>query len=348
MPSNCPSKRSHALAPAASRKRWLGWAALLAAGLSLVACADDAQESAAASPGRTEIGEGDQQAALPQTACSERKSTKVPFTSIPGYQRLTKEPTTGPEKAILESDPGLPEWTVYRPENLDGDAKRPVLVWANGGCLKNGTLYGQWLLELASHGYLAIADGKPQAAGADPAAGGIRGFGADGKPMQEVIDWLTAENDRPCSPYYQKVDLSKIAVAGQSCGGMMAMSAAGDKRVTTAIIANSGLFARDQKVYAALHGPLAFLIGGRADIAFSNAEADFNAIQSVPMFMGNLEVGHGGTWNQQNAGEMGRVGLAWLDWQLKGDETAKKQFTGPDCGLCKSPSKWTVKKKKLD
>jgi hypothetical protein len=328
-------------APAA-RRRGTGLAALLAAFVSVGACAEDASESLDLAD-HAALGAPE----LAQTACSERTATKVPFTSIPGYQRLAKEPTTGPEKALLESNPALPEWTIYRPESLEGE-KKPVLIWANGGCLKNGTLYGQWLLELASHGYLAVADGKPQAANADPAAGGIRGFGADGKPMQEVIDWLTAENDRPCSPYYQKLDLSKIAVAGQSCGGMMAMSAAGDKRVTTAIIANSGLFARDQKVYSALHGPLAFLIGGRTDIASGNAEADFNAITTVPMFLGNLDVGHGGTWSQTNAGEMGRVGLAWLNWQLKGDETAAKQFTGADCALCKSPSKWTVKKKKLD
>jgi hypothetical protein len=47
-------------------------------------------------------------------------------------------------------------------------------------------------------------------------------------------------------------------------------------------------------------------------------------------------------------GEFGRVGLGWLNWQLKGDDTAKKMFVGADCELCKSPSMWVVKKKMLD
>ena len=132
---------------------------------------------------------------------------------------MTKEPTTGPLKPVLEADPGLADWTVYRPEMLGGERKHAILVWANGGCLRNGTLYGQWLLEIASHGFIALADGAPQAAGADPSAGGQRGFGADGKPQQMAIDWIVAENDRPCSQYYQKVDVTKIAVAGRSCGG---------------------------------------------------------------------------------------------------------------------------------
>jgi hypothetical protein len=49
-----------------------------------------------------------------------------------------------------------------------------------------------------------------------------------------------------------------------------------------------------------------------------------------------------------NGGEFGRVGLGWLNWQLKGDANAKKMFVGADCELCKPPSMWVVKKKMLD
>jgi hypothetical protein len=71
-------------------------------------------------------------------------------------------------------------------------------------------------------------------------------------------------------------------------------------------------------------------------------------ISTVPIFHANLDVGHGGTWEQKNGGEMGRVGLGWLEWHLRGDEAAKKLFVGADCELCKSPSKWVVEKKMLD
>ena len=34
-------------------------------------------------------------------------------------------------------------------------------------------------------------------------------------------------------------------------------------------------------------------------------------------------------------------------WQLMGDPAAEKRFSGPDCELCKPPSKWTVLKKMM-
>ena len=57
-------------------------------------------------------------------------------------------------------------------------------------------------------------------------------------------------------------------------------------------------------------------------------------------------MGHGGTYGQPNGGEFGKVAVAWLKWQLKGDKTAEKLFSGPDCGLCKD-TKWEYKKKKM-
>jgi hypothetical protein len=287
----------------------------------------------------------------PAVACNpaDKKPDPKPasFKQIMGYANLSKAPTTGPSAAVLEEDPGLPQWTVYRPEMLGGEQLHPVLAWGNGGCLRNGTLYGNWLLELASWGYIVLADGPPTAAGSDPVGAGMRA-GADGKVLTGAMDWLIAENDRPCSQYYKKVATTKLSVAGQSCGGLMALASAGDKRVTTAIIGNSGLFAANQATYSALHGPIAYLIGGPNDVAYQNAERDFMNINTVPLFYGNMNVGHGGTWNQANGGEFGRVGKGWLDWQLKGDMTASKMFVGPDCDLCKSPSMWTVKRKMLD
>jgi hypothetical protein len=163
-----------------------------------------------------------------------------------------------------------------------------------------------------------------------------------------AIDWIVAENERPCSQYYHKLDVQKIAVAGQSCGGLMSLAASNDPRLTTVIVFNSGLFAPDQAVYSGLHTPIAYFIGGMSDVAYSNAESDTSMINNVPLFYANLDVGHGATWMDTNAGEFGRVGLGWLKWQLNGDDAAKKMFVGADCELCKSPSMWVVKKKMID
>ncbi len=52
--------------------------------------------------------------------------------------------------------------------------EHPVLVWGEGGCAKNGLMFPEYLSEIASHGFVVIADGPPIArpAGAPPAGGG--------------------------------------------------------------------------------------------------------------------------------------------------------------------------------
>ncbi|WP_342671438.1 hypothetical protein [Nonomuraea candida] len=73
---------------------------------------------------------------------------------------------------------------------------------------------------------------------------------------------------------------------------------------------------------------------------------DWNRLPAgLPAFMGNLDVGHFGTYAQPNGGEFGRVGAAWLKWQLKGDATARAVFVGPACGRCSGP--WQVQRKNL-
>jgi hypothetical protein len=341
--SSAPRAPVGGTTPAADDSRPAGNGAIANAGSAGSGTAADA--GAGAATDSTQLpGAGD--------PCSDTTQERAPepasFTQIKGYETLMKEPTTGPERPVLESDPGLPEWTVYRPEQLENPTRRPILIWGNGGCLTNGTIQGQFLLEVASHGFVVVADGAPQPQGADPIAGGIRQGGADGKPMLMVLDWLAAENERPCSAYYHKLDVTKVAVAGQSCGGLMAEYASTDPRVTTVIVNNSGLFSRDAALYSKMHAPMAFLIGGMSDIAYANAEADIAAIDKVPIFSGNLDVGHAATWEEVNAGEFGRVALGWLQWKLQGDSMAQKMFAGADCELCTPPSMWVVKKKMMD
>jgi hypothetical protein len=275
--------------------------------------------------------------------------TPASFKFISGYASLTKEPTTGPNKPVLEVHAGFSDWTVYRPEPLVQEALHPIMIWAEGGCLQNSTIQGPALLELASWGYVVVADGKPQdrSTGADPAAGGIRS-GPMAEPMIMAMDWITAENERPCSPFYHKLDVTKIGTGGQSCGGMMTMLSAGDKRVTTPIVANSGVSGNNSALFETYHAPMLFMAGGSSDFLSTTATANVNAINNVPIFYGNQDVGHGATWESTNGGEFGRVMLGWLNWKLRGDSAAEKMFVGADCELCKSPSEWTIEKKMID
>ena len=63
-----------------------------------------------------------------------------------------------------------------------------------------------------------------------------------------------------------------------------------------------------------LHTPIAYILGGPTDIAYPNGMDDFARIEHVPVFAGNLPVGHGGTFRVPNGGDWARVadGLARL------------------------------------
>jgi hypothetical protein len=162
------------------------------------------------------------------------------------------------------------------------------------------------------------------------------------------MDWATQENDRPCSKYYRKLEPNNVAAMGQSCGGLHAYAVAKDPRVSTLVIWNSGLLNADQTILDSIHTPTAYFIGGMDDVSYPNADRDFKAItKDVSVFYGNLDVGHLATYSQDNGGEFGRVGAAWLRWQLLHDDgpEGKGMFVGADCGLCKTD--WVILKKNM-
>jgi hypothetical protein len=92
--------------------------------------------------------------------------------------------------------------------------------------------------------------------------------------------------------------------------------------------------------------PVLYVLGGPEDIAYANGMDDFYRLTNVPAFVANYPVGHGGTYRQPYGGEFTVPALAWLQWQLKGDEEAAKMFQGDPCGLALRDD-WTVEKNAL-
>ena len=271
----------------------------------------------------------------------------------------------GPYAVTVETDPSLPTHTLYRPTDLAPFAggKLPIVAFGEGGCANVGRAFQGFLTEIASHGFMVIATGPQDAPLPDYSA--IKP-GAPLPPMVmthdsqliDAIDWAIAQNGRADGRFRDRLDVKAIAVMGQSCGGLQAIAVSGDPRIKTSVIWNSGVFAAFPKglpkmsdaskdSLKAFHAPVAYFIGGPTDIAYANAEDDFQRIQGVPLFMGDLNVGHMGTYGQPNGGWFGEVGAAWLAWRLKGDERAGRMFAGPACGLCTDPA-WTIKKKNMD
>ena len=272
-------------------------------------------------------------------------------------QTLTVEDGgTGPFKAVMVQDRSLPTHTIFRPSDMSAvgktQARLPIVAWGNGACANSPWEHLNFLSEIASHGFLVIAvgpmptDDKPRGRGTTKAS-----------LMNDAINWAIAQNANASSPYAGKLDTSKIAVAGMSCGGLQALETAPDPRVSTVMVCNSGIFinprgamggmpnlAKDQ--LKKLHTPVIYILGGKKDIAYENGMDDFKQIAGLPAFAANLEVGHGGTYAQPHGGDFAKVATAWLQWQLKGDKTAAAMFEGESCGVSKMEG-WKVEKKNI-
>jgi len=285
------------------------------------------------------------------------------------HDRMPDTAGTGKYPAMKEEAASLPNHVLYRPKNLSGlgGTKLGVYLFGNGACVDDGASSRLHLLEVASHGYLAIAPGRilsgPGAKGAPPPAPSSQpaqlNVKSSYKDLLSAIDWATAQNADAKSPYYQRIDTGAIVASGYSCGGAQAMRVAADPRVKTLVMMNSGLFKDGESAaipemdvrkaaLKSLHTPVLYVIGGETDVAYANSQDDFSRIDQVPVFVANLKgVGHGGTYWEPNGGKAASTVVAWLDWQLRGDARAKKTFVGTDCGLCKDPA-WVVQKKRID
>jgi predicted alpha/beta-hydrolase family hydrolase len=268
--------------------------------------------------------------------------------------RTIEDGGTGPHKALMATDSTLATHTIFRPQDLRPFGKKlklPIIVWGNGACANSPWEHVNFLSEVASHGFLVIAIGPM------PAVGQRGGPGGPTKSalLTDAINWAIAQNGDKASPYYHKLDATKIAASGMSCGGLQALEVAPDPRLTTVMVCNSGILGNPgggmggmprltKDHLTKLHTPTIYLLGGEKDIAYNNGMDDFRRINHVPVFAANLNVGHGGTYSRPHGGDFAIVATAWFQWQLKGDRQAAKMFVGEPCGVAKMEG-WKVEKK---
>lgn len=212
------------------------------------------------------------------------------------------DPGSGKYPAHFVAEKTLANHTIYAPKNPPpSDVKMPVLIWGNGGCTAGGTSYATFLTEVASHGYLAIANGppgsgppslsypgSPQAAvpgpngeAPDPNAVVFAGFSKI-KDMTAAMDWVTAGN----ADKYGNIDKNSFITAGSSCGGLEAYSGAyHDDRVKLIGVFNSGVIDPKKKyLLKELKAKVALIQGGPKDIGFENVR--FPQIDSGTLLTG--------------------------------------------------------------
>ena len=100
-------------------------------------------------------------------------------------------------------------------------------------------------------------------------------------PLLAYIDWAIAENDKPCSAYYQSLATTKIAANGFSCGGLMAAGTGADPRIATWGVNSSGLSGADQAFYNTIKTPVLFVAGGSGDIAYDGGREGYDNISTL-------------------------------------------------------------------
>ena len=162
--------------------------------------------------------------------------------------------------------------------------------------------------------------------------------------LLEVLDWLTNQNADSKSEYYHCLDLNHVAAMGEGCGGFQVLGVAHDPRIKTCVMLNSGIgdmemMEASKETLKDLHTPMFYMIGGPTDIAYENAQMDYERIaDNIPVVMLNSKDGSFGTYYEKYGGNYAKAVVKWMDWQLKGqvgqsamfldDEYLKKNFLG--------------------
>jgi dienelactone hydrolase len=313
--------------------------------LSGIAAAALLASSALAQQTPAPVRTADGQLVMPPGMDMSKLQSALPEPPGPGTPLGPHTPVT------VEAAAGLPTHTVYYPTDLSAfpvKEKLPVLVWGNGACSNDGKRFEKTLTKVASHGFLVVAVGLFETRQGAPAT--------TGKQMIEGIDWAVKANTAD-GPLKGKIDTAHIAAMGQSCGGLMTIEAANDKRLSTIGVINSGVIIggggqsmspTTKETLKTIHTPALYINGGENDAAFPNANDDVAKIDQVPLFYGVMNgAGHIATHRHKNGGRFAEVITAWLQYQLKNDKEAAKMFVGAKCGLCTDPA-WTVTKKKMN
>ncbi len=233
----------------------------------------------------------------------------------------------------------------------------PIIAWGNGGCATDPSTHRNLLIEVASHGYVVIADGI---------AGGRTGASQSMvSDMKAAITWAVGGG----ASKYGTVNASALATMGHSCGGLEAMSAGyHDDRVKRIILLNIGIF-QDEKRYLLqeIKVPVAWFVGGPKDMGYPNVclpfllfhlslglitprvvqvEKDYVLLPAgLPAYKANLDTGHGGTFAAANGGKQGKAVVAYLQWQFRNDQTAKAKLLDSKAPGSLVSDNWTVEYK---
>ncbi|WP_378740835.1 acetylxylan esterase [Nocardia brasiliensis] len=228
----------------------------------------------------------------------------------------------GPHQVQVQA---MTDHTLYFPAKMD---RHPVIIWGNGS-LARPAIYDGLLRHWASHGFIVAAANTVWA--------------TSGSEMLQGIDLLTRLNQQSDSPFHQKVDLANIGASGHSRGGGGSLNAGADPRVDTTVPIEPG----PRPSPAALRGPT-FLLAGENDTIVTPAGVKqfYESADHIVAIYGSL-AGAGHFTPLNDGGGFRGPSTAWFAFHLQGDERARGEFFGANCGICTSKAWNEVQRNRL-
>lgn len=173
---------------------------------------------------------------------------------------------------------------------------------------------------IASHGFVVVIETSTNS----------------GQELVDAIDWLSRQNSSSRSPFYGKLNLSKVAAGGHSRGSIGTFAIADDPRLSTTVHVAGGSF--DGNGSDNLRNP-AIYISGEDDLALSNCQQDYRNTDNVPVFFTVME----GVDHMAAAREGLPAIIAWLNWHLYGETDRMGDFL--DQGSEFTTGKWDSQSK---
>ncbi len=218
-------------------------------------------------------------------------------------------------------DVDLTLYTVYGPAIPAGGETYPIIIWGNGTCSQPES-YGALLRYVASHGYIVFAANSR--------------FVSSNDAMTNALDFAVAANSDPESPYYQKLDTTRVGAMGHSQGAGATVAVATDDRIDAVILFNGGTSSTSSTPKPLL------AVSGETDIGAPTATqyaAAVNGAAQPGAYLFYYDVPQTGNMSghltlMMEPERVTGVTLAWWDYLLKGNETARDLFVGDTCGLC--------------
>jgi hypothetical protein len=273
---------------------------------------------------------------------------KAGTTSNGGKPSVARPLSTGLSFETITETPGVaPYFNINRPKDLDAAIAKtggplPVITWGNGACMRSDAMWKTFYDRWASAGWFVLSLNTVPAG-----ASGSSSITAD--DQQALNDWLFAEVEKKDSPYAGKLDTKRVVAAGNSCGGVTALTVGSrDERVTALFIlaGSSGLGSSNATIMNGIKVPVCWIEGGEEELSRGPATSDYeNLADDVPALMvvrssgDHLLISNDLTSHAQSA----EISLNWLDLALYGTPEAHKVLTskGPLCSGCEA-SLWTV------